>query len=181
MSTGLQSAPSLRRSRGPRPPDQGSTLVEFSLVASLLLLFMLGIMDFSKFLYTYHFVSEVAREGTRYAAVRGATFAGTSCTLTPLTYGCAATAANVSGYVQSLTPPGMKSSSLTVTPTWPGTAPTGAVTSCNTTVTTNGVKDSPGCLVQVFVSYPYKFIFPFLPSGASTYTVSSTSEMVISQ
>jgi len=44
----------------------------------------------------------------------------------------------------------------------------------------NGLDASPGCLVQVVVSYPYQFMFPFLPKGATTWTVSSTAEMVIS-
>jgi hypothetical protein len=133
-------------------------------------------MDFSRFLYTYHFVSEIAREGTRYAVVRGATFRTTSCASTS-TFACNATAANVQSYVQGLTPPGITSSSLSVTTTWPGTGPTGAATACNTA---NG-NNSPGCLVQVVVSYPYKFMLPFLPKSSSTWTASSTSVMVIAQ
>ena len=143
-------------------------------VALLTVLF--GIMDFSRFLYTYHFVSEVAREGTRYAVVRGSTFGSTACA-SPSTFACNATAANVQSYVQSLAPPGVASGSLTVTTTWPGTAPTGAATACTTT---NG-NNSPGCLVQVVVSYPFKFMFPFMPKSSSTWTVSSTSVMTISQ
>jgi Flp pilus assembly protein TadG len=145
-------------------------------VLSLLLTFLFGIMDFSRFLYTYHFVSEVAREGSRYAMVRGSTYGSAVCASTS-TFACNATAANVTSYVQGLTPPGITSSSLTVTATWPGAAPTGAATACSTT---NG-NNSPGCLVQVVVSYPYKFMLPFLPKSSSTWTVSSTSVMVISQ
>jgi Flp pilus assembly protein TadG len=156
--------------------DQGSALAEYAIVLMVLLTFLFGIMDFSRFLYTYHFVSEIAREGTRYAVVRGATFGTTSCA-SPSTFACNATAANVQSYVQGLTPPGITPSSLTVTTTWPGTAPTGAATACNTA---NG-NNSPGCLVQVAVSYPYKFILPFLPKSSSTWTVSSTSVMVIAQ
>jgi hypothetical protein len=37
----------------------------------------------------------------------------------------------------------------------------------------------PGCAVQVQVTYQFKFFFPFLPRG--TYSMKSTSEMVISQ
>ena len=156
--------------------EQGSALVEYAIVLSILVTFLFGIMDFSRFLYTYHFVGEVAREGSRYAVVRGSTFAGTTCASTA-TFACDATNANVQSYVLALTPPGITPGSLTVTTTWPGTAPTGAATACNAA---NG-NNSPGCLVQVAVSYPFKFMFPFLPKSSSTWTVSSTSVMVISQ
>jgi Flp pilus assembly protein TadG len=154
--------------------EEGSALVEFALVVIVALTFMYGIMDFSRFLYTDHFLSEAAREGTRYAIVRGSTWGSTTCGSTT-TFSCNASAANVISYVQGLTPPGITGSSLTVTATWPGTAPTGAATACNTGLGAN----SPGCLVQVQVSYPYKFLFPFLPK--STWTITSTSEMVILQ
>jgi Flp pilus assembly protein TadG len=150
--------------------------MEYAIVLPVLLTFLFGIMDFSRFLYTYHFISEVAREGTRYAIVRGSSNAGTACA-SASTFQCDATAANVQTYVQSLTPPGITSSSLSVNATWPGTAPTGAATACSTT---NG-NNSPGCLVQVVVTYPYKFMLPFLPKSSSTWTVSSTSVMVIAQ
>jgi len=156
--------------------DLGSTLAEFAIVLPVLLTFLFGIMDFSRFLYTDHFISEVAREGTRYAVVRGSTFGSTACASTS-TFACNATSANVQSYVRGLTPPGITSGSLTVTTTWPGTAPTGAATACRSTSGNN----SPGCLVQVLVSYPYHFMLPFLPSSASTWTVTSTSVMVISQ
>jgi len=156
--------------------DRGSALVEYAIVLTVFVTFLFAIMDFSRFLYTYHFVSEVAREGTRYAVVRGSTYRTTACTST-FTFACNATAANVTSYVQGLTPPEITSSSLTVATTWPGAAPTGAETACNTT---NG-NNSPGCLVQVAVCYPFKFMLPFLSKSASTWTVSSTSVMVISQ
>jgi Flp pilus assembly protein TadG len=156
--------------------DQGSALVEYALVLLVLMTFLCGIMEFSRFLYTYHFVSEVAREGTRYAVVRGSTYSGTLCGSTS-TFACDATAANVQTYVQGLTPPGITSGSVAVSTTWPGTAPTGATGTCTTTSGNN----SPGCLVQVVVTYPYRFMFPFLPKGSSTWNVASTSVMVIAQ
>lgn len=164
---------------GRRTPDlrdeQGSTTLEYAIVLTVLLTFLFGIMDFSRFLYTYHFVSEAAREGSRYAVVRGSTFAGTACASTA-TFACDATAANVQSYVQGLTPPGVASSSLTVTTAW-GAAPTGSTGTCPTASPGN----NPGCTVKVVVSYPYKFMLPFLPKSSSTWTVSSTSVMVISQ
>jgi hypothetical protein len=49
----------------------------------------------------------------------------------------------------------------------------------NTSNGTSGLKKSPGCLVDVEESYPYKFLFPFLPK--STWTIASTSQMVVLQ
>src|ERR1019366_8478508 len=51
----------------------GSSLVEYAVVFSLLITMLLGIADFSRALYSFHFVSNAAREATRYAAVRGST------------------------------------------------------------------------------------------------------------
>jgi len=182
MSAGLPTTPSLRGERRGCASERGSALVEFGIVLMVLLTLIWAIMEFSRFFYTYNFVSDAAREGTRYAAVRGATFGTTACSLNPtITYGCDASAANVTGYVQSLTPAGMSSASLTVTATWPGTPTSGYATLCNQTPGPTGLLNDPGCQVQVVVSYPYKFIFPFLPKGASAWTVSSTSEVAISQ
>jgi len=155
--------------------EQGSALVEFAFVVVLLLTFVFGAIDFSRFLYTDHFVGEASREGTRYASVRGASFT-TACTTTgPTFYSCNATANSVQTYVQNLTPPGITSSSLTVTTTWPGNNAAGTTDGCGS------VTNSPGCQVQVLVSYPFKFIFPFLPSRAAAWTVASTSVMTIAQ
>ena len=174
VTAGSDSKPSLGRARQGRGSQRGSTLVEFAFAMTILLSLMMGIIEFGRFLYTYHFLSDVARDGTRYASVRGHTFAGASCTSTR-PYACDATQANVTTYVQSLTPPGITATSLTVTTTWPGTNPDGTTAGCTTNT------NSPGCYVEVQVSYPYKFVFPFLPSSATTWTISSTSEIVISQ
>jgi len=166
--------------------DRGSALVEHAIVLIVLMMFLFGIMDFSRFLYVYHFVSEVAREGTRYAAVRGSSFS-TECGTgsSPKTYACYVTAADIQTYVQGLAPMGITSSSVTINTTasyvWPGKVPSGASGTCSTTNGPNGSPDNPGCLVVVTVSYPFKFIMPLLPSRTATYTVSSTSEAIIQQ
>jgi Flp pilus assembly protein TadG len=149
--------------------QRGSELTEFALVAILLFTFLFGIIDFGRALYTYHFVSEAAREATRFAIVRGS-----SCN--PRLNACPASAADVQNYVRnSITPSGINPPSVSVTTTWPGSAP-GAALACNQS---NGKSNNPGCEVQVQVTYPYKFMFPLLPTG--TLTMTSTSEMIISQ
>jgi Flp pilus assembly protein TadG len=171
--------------------ESGATLVEEAFALLLVFTFIAGVMDFSRFLYTYHFVGDAAREATRYAAVRGSTFS-TACSST-VTTGCYASAANVATYIQGITPGAINSSwtssttcstgsvsSPTVSTCWPGQLD--STSSCNTTssgVTT--VDDNPGCLVEVVVAYPFQFMLPFLPPSTKTFTLSSTSEVVIEQ
>jgi Flp pilus assembly protein TadG len=131
-----------------------------------------GIMDMSRALYADHYVSEVSREATRYAMVRGSSWNNASCTNTS-TFSCTATAANVTSFVQSITPMGLSPSNLTVNTTWPGTTASGA--DCSAA----NVNNSPGCVVTVKVTYAYNFVLPFLPKSALSLT--STSSVVISQ
>ena len=171
--------------------EQGSSLVEFALALTILLTLMFGIIDFSRAMYAYHFISNAAREASRYAGVRGSTFA-TACTnAPPVAYGCKAGTADIMAYVQSLVAPGIYESGgtanascatpsvgqLNVCTTWPGTAPAGAAGGCNTS---NG-NDSPGCLVVVEVLYTYGFTLPFVSANISKLTMTSTSETVIQQ
>jgi Flp pilus assembly protein TadG len=162
--------------------ERGSTLVEYAIVLIVFLSFVMGIMDFSRYLYTYHFVAEVAREGTRYASVRGSTFAAHGeCSSTSTPYACYALTSDVQTYVRGLTPGLITSSSVSVTTTWPGSL-SGASGACTTTAnSTTGVDDNPGCLVKVVVSYPFHFMLPFLPKSATTWTLASTSSMIIAE
>jgi Flp pilus assembly protein TadG len=50
---------------------RGSTLVESALVLGLFVQMIFGIMEAARFMYFYNWVSYAAREGTRYACVRG--------------------------------------------------------------------------------------------------------------
>lgn len=163
--------------------QRGTTLLEFALVIILFLTMFFGIIDFARALYTYHFVTNAAREATRFAIVRGSSC---SAPLVP----CNAQQPDILTFVQGITPSGIKSANVAVNPSWPGIGPgTGANGGCNTT---NGQSNNPGCLVQVQVTYPFNFIFPFMPSGScmvgsgsqavtANICMSSTSEMVISQ
>lgn len=161
--------------RGLAADQRGDSLIEFAVVSVMLFTCIFGIMDCSRALYAYHFTSYAAREATRYAVVRGSTFSTTPCATTS-TLVCDATAANIASFVQGIVPLGISSgSALTVTATWPGTAPTGASGVCSVA---NGV-NSPGCLVKVQVSYLFTYITPFLPGSGLTLT--STSEAVIQQ
>jgi Flp pilus assembly protein TadG len=138
--------------------ERGSELVEFAFAITILFALMFGIIGFAQEAYAYHFVSNVAREATRYASVRGST-----CTL--LT-DCPITDLEIESYVKNLAPMGINAGQLVVTPA--AINPGGSCT---------GVAYSPGCAVQVNVKYPFVFLSVLhLP----TLNISSTSQMVIS-
>lgn len=52
-----------------KSPQSGATAVEFALVLIIFLTFLLGIMDFSRMLYTWNAANEATRAGARYAVV----------------------------------------------------------------------------------------------------------------
>jgi Flp pilus assembly protein TadG len=151
-------------------------------------MFFFGIIDFSRALYAYHFISNAAREGTRYAIVRGG-----SCNT--WTVACPAQPTDVQTFVQnSANGIGLNPAALSVNATY--SVPTydsggSQVVSCSLNSAT-GLYDNPGCVVQVQVQYGFNFIFPFMPSGTCTLQagsqtvtanicMSSSSQMVISQ
>jgi TadE-like protein len=170
-----------------RRKERGATTLELAFTLTLILFpLMFGIIDFSRALYAYHWVSYAAREGTRWASVRGA-----ACpTANPLPGGCPATPAQVETFVQSIHPPGMvyvSGSCATVgcvsaTTTYlnPSSLYGGSAADC-----TNGgvlAPNSPGCIVQVQVNYYFGFRLPFLESlTGTTLNMQSRSQMVISQ
>ena len=153
--------------------ESGSSLVELALSLSVLMTIIFGIIDCSRALYTDHYVTNVARDAARYAMVRGSSW-GVSCA-TASSYDCTATSANITSYVQSITPLGINTSSppLTVTTSWPGKTPAGGA--CDNL---QGNK-SPTCMVRVKVNYSFNFFLPFLPKNAVVLT--STAAVAIAQ
>jgi hypothetical protein len=105
--------------------------------------------------YSYDLISECAREGTRYAMVRGAT-CPTAASPT-----CEATAAQVNTYVSSISLPNLGGGTMTVDTTYP-----------------DG-NESVGSRVQVKVTYAFPIQMPFVPKKALSMT--STSVMYIVQ
>ena len=125
----------------------GSAIVEFTLVALMFFMLSLGLAEFGRAIFDYSIVSSLAREGVRYAAVRGSAS------------GHAATAGNISAYVQSKAS-GMN---VTVTVTW-----------------TPANNNNPGSTVNVQVQYTFRSVAPVLLS-LGTIPLTSTSSMVIIQ
>ena len=144
--------------------ERGASMAETAITMSLVLLLLLGIIDFGRATYTYSWVANAARMGARWMIVRGSL----SCTSGNgvVIDNCSAGSTALQTYVQSLNTGMMTTSSITATET-PLSCPSGAAT--------NG----PGCVVQVTVRYPFAFIAPFFPRAGIA--MQSSSQMVISQ
>lgn len=160
----------VRRHRGWRGGrgESGQSVVEFMIVAAATLTLLFGLIALGETLYAYNLVSEAAREGTRFAMVRGS-----ACT--SWSNACPANATDIQNYVTGVlsqeiyvNPTAGHPWSVTVTPTWPAnnTGCTGAI-------------NSPGCVVQVQVQYNFTLGLAFIKQ--TTLNITSTSAMVISQ
>jgi Flp pilus assembly protein TadG len=119
---------------------------------------MFAIFAFCTALYSYNFVSEAAREASRYAMVRGSACAGFT--------DCGIIQAQLQTYVRNLAYPGINTNNLTLAATWSGSSAT---------------PNAPGNTVSVTVAYTYGLNIPFWPQSGSILHLSSTSQMVISQ
>jgi Flp pilus assembly protein TadG len=91
--------------------ERGAALVEFALAMPFLLLMLFGIMEFAVAFWVRHTVTHAAREGARFAIVRGGDSASP------------ADDAAVATYVRSRVP----LETVQVTTTWPTTKAPGAV------------------------------------------------------
>jgi Flp pilus assembly protein TadG len=151
--------------RGIARGEHGSAAVEFAVTSTVFFMALIGMMKVCLAIYTYHYVAEAAREGSRYAMVRGSSCSGFSSA-------CPATSENVQTYVRGLGYPGITSSLMTVTTTW-ATYPAGKP--CTPSATCN----NPSDLVSVNTSYAFPLALPFMTS--KTLTMTSTAVMVISQ
>ena len=149
--------------------EQGQTIIEAAFAFLLLLLVVFCIIEGGWLLYTYHYMSYAARQGSRYAMVRGAACDGSggmpNCPLS------VPDAGQVQSYVRTKTFMGIDPSQVNVTVTW---GPSPSETSCPTASCNN-----PGDEVTVNVTYAFNMILP-LP-GLSTFNLHSISERVISQ
>ncbi len=159
-----QLRPSAMRSRSRLRGERGSSSVEFALGASLLFMVVFGIIAMMFALYSYNVVSESAREGTRYAIVRGS-----ACHFATA---CPAQASDIQAYVKNLGFPGINPNKLTAATAWAAYPAGGACTP-------NAGCNNPGNQVTVTVSYSFPVVIPFVPNR--TLSMSSTAAMVISQ
>ena len=157
-ATGLRP---LSHRRGARGQAQIEILVSLIVFITMLL----AVIQMGLAAYSYHFISEAAREGARWAMVRGS-----ACT--SFTTACPAAATDIQNYVTGLGYPGITASAMTVTASWCG--PTSSTPPACSTGT-----NAPGQIVRVAVQYKFPVGIPFVPT--STITMNAMSQMVISQ
>jgi Flp pilus assembly protein TadG len=159
----------VRRSAG----DEGATVIETAFSCSILIMLLIGLCQTCIALYSYHSVSEAARDATRWAIVRGAQCTGLT--------NCRAENSDIQTHLQNSALPGITPAKLTTVTTWyyaslDPTTKTAVISSCGTTA--SGC-NAPGNLVQVQVTYKYPLKIPWVRSQSLTMT--STSTMSISQ
>jgi Flp pilus assembly protein TadG len=139
----------------PGKNEQGQAMIEVALALPVIAAFTLMLIEICLAFYSYCMISETAREGTRYAIVRGATCqtsSGASCT---------ASASTINSVVSHLGWPNLGSGTLSANTTYP-----------------DG-NENQGSRVQVVVSFTFPYNIPFAPKG--TLQMSSTSVMYIVQ
>lgn len=136
-----------------RQRQSGAAMAEFAVIASVVIMVLVGIMEFGLGLFAYNFTASAANRASRYAIVRGA-----ACT--SWAAACPASADDITNYVRSLAPPGIDPGALTVTTVWTP-------------------DNAPGSEVSVTVQYNFPLDIPFIPAAAIP--LSSESGMVISQ
>jgi Flp pilus assembly protein TadG len=162
------------RQRGSRG-EEGSAILETALSIVVLFTFLFGVMETGFALYSYHFIADAAREGARYAIVRGSTAGATNCTA-PGQATCRAQGGNDTGdiatYVKTLGFPGINPSYMTVNSAWSQYVH-------GTTCPTLGPCNSPGNQITVTVTYNFPLNLPFFPP--KTFALSSTAAMIIQQ
>lgn len=141
--------------------QRGASTVEFAISSLLMLMLLFGILECSLLLYSYHTVSNAARQGSRWAIVRGSDCVASTCP---------ATANSVKSYVLTQVPL-LDTTQVSVTTTWSS--------SSDCTVTSSSGPAGPGCIVAVQVSYPFQLQIPLIP--IANVTLSSTSKMVMSE
>jgi Flp pilus assembly protein TadG len=162
-----------------RKAEAGVGLIEFAFIVIVFMVMLLGIIDFSRALYSYHYVSNMARRATRWAAVNGYTCTNdSSCNGMNGMNNGPASKGDIQAYVANHVPAGIDPSKITTTVDWPPQA--NSPTICSQPVTgyaASPYPNYPGCTVAITVSYEFNFLYPLVRSTAIT--LSSTSEMVI--
>ncbi|MBV9887731.1 MAG: pilus assembly protein [Acidobacteria bacterium] len=145
--------------------QRGVTLVEQALILPVLLALMFGVIDMSRALYTYHYVSYIAREATRWASVRSGNLNGGPVDQTA-----------VDTFVKNVNGMGLDQNQFTTSLDFlrpPNGTPLCPVAG------SSPANEKPGCIVQVTVSYNFAFITPLIP--VRTINMSSESQIIITQ
>lgn len=162
--------------------EEGAAIVETALSSLLFLLVLIGVFETFMAAYSFHYIAFAAREGARYAIVRGSSCSTDSTTMT----NCDADQTVIQNYIYDLNFPGINVGNMTVSVNWltatkvnNSTVWTLCGTSPTTASSTGGQCDDPGNQVQVTVTYTNPLSIPLIK--AIPLNLASTSTMVISQ
>lgn len=141
---------------------EGSSTVEFSLIAVMFVMLLLGVIEMGRMILVYTTIAHAAKAGARYAIVHGnfRTGAGASGPSGP------GSDTQVKTVVQNFASAGLI------------TLPADDITVNYPTTGVAYAPNGPGCLVQVTVSYPFTPLLGYFNSMLSV-SLSSTSEGVI--
>lgn len=145
-----------------RRSEEGATLVEFAISASILFMVLFGIIEFSMGLYAYNFLAYATKDAARYAMVRGS-----NCTKLS---NCGATNTQVQAFINGEGYPGIT-----------GTVTTQTTFTCQAIPNPslqNAQCNAPGDLVTVTATYPFTLNVPFMKQISLQF--SSSSAMIIS-
>lgn len=142
--------------------EEGNTMVEFSLMAVMFIMLLLGVVELGRMLLVYTTIAHAAKYGSRFAIVHGFIQSGTTDTTSTVT-AIQTQVQNFSGIAP------LDNTNVSVAVNYPT-----YVFSGKTYCGTNAV----GCPVQVKVSYPFTPLLGYFNSALSV-TLSSTSEGVI--
>ena len=153
--------------------EEGSSIVEMALVCAFVYLpILFGIFQVSYGLYVYNYVCNVARQATRYAAVRGSESCiiqsdFVDCNLSPggSTNPSPGAGTPLQNYVQSFAYAGIDSTKLTVTGHWYSRTNDNSsgfsIAQWNTACTASSGCNAIGNAVQVVVVYQFPLNIPF--------------------
>lgn len=137
--------------------EQGDSMVEFTLIAFMFIMVLLGVVEMGRMVLVYTTVANAARAGARYAIVHGGERTGTGAT-GPSGQG---STTQVETVVKNFASAGLlDTNKLTIT------------------VTYAGGLNTAGSLVSVTVTYPYDPLVRYFNSMLST-TLGSTSQGAI--
>lgn len=148
----LQPRRAFRTTRG---KSTGESLIEFAFASVIFLTMVFGAIEFGIAVWNYSLVSDLAQEGARFAAVRGAT-SGAACS--GLALPCSASNADVQTFVQA------RAIGLSVTVTTPSGAPGGI---------------SAGNVVEVRVQHTLAVGGGLIP--AWNFPIASTARMIVAR
>ena len=158
--------------RGKRGKRAGSTLVEFVLVGIPIIFVLISTFEIGRGMWIYHSVSYAVKEGTRFAAVHGATCA-------PPANDCLKTVGDVAGRIRGAAI-GLDPAQMDVTfrPAIgaPNTRKLSQWLALNSTWPPSGF-NAPGQDVEITVTYPFRSAICMFWPGAGSASAIGTFNM----